>query len=699
MNKIEFKGYSKSLSKGIQLLRNVNLKIESGKVTALVGISGEGKSTLMESIVGMCEPEQVTKGEIFVEVNGKMQIRDPEKWIGRVAYVEQFAPDYKHIPLKVVLDSIARIQGRPSTVVDELIAKLRMEKTVFTPFKNLSGGEKKRAMLISGLLNNRELNVWDEPLTGLDTETARIVLKLLKQEGKTYLISIHQLMEDFAKMIDNAVVLCQSTVIYYGPLSEMVPFFTSRGVVFPQDAFYLNYITRMCANSEAENETDAKNLEIFRNIVQEKIDYKVEYSKEELEAKAKSQVQRNVFLVRPRHPSRVAILEIYRRSLYFDRWFRGSGIIMEIVLLVFLVGGAAYMMKEISQTIALPSKKELKDMMSASGGVDERLVKIVETFLGLFFMKCIGAPMLILGMAFLVNSETNGLIPEYYKLCAQNIRSNQFTASDYYFANILEIFVRSALVPFLCNLVLIYAGKTLLFKGWTEGSVLGTWSIILCISMGFVSMFTHCFMVRMLGMGSKLKKILVAAGYGIVLLVLNLFTFLIPPFFFFAPFNVMYLNSAKDLRDSFEKFATKSELLLSLFEYLFLCFFCFASFCPSFIPFEFALGWVMYKENDTKFLSKDLITAVYSFLSAKTLMGSTNNPQIKRDPLFRAIVELDHALILKNEYAEILRDQQTTPIPPQLSFFLLLLLSFGIFSALMSSISLTWYRRLQPKLR
>ncbi|KAH9387459.1 uncharacterized protein NEMAJ01_2355, partial [Nematocida major] len=104
---LEMKNYGLETKKGVSILKGVSLSIPKGKMVAMIGLSGDGKSTLLEGMAGHCNPSHKTYGEIHVEaLDGTFGRRDIMEWFSRVNYAEQASINYEAIPLYVILCSI-----------------------------------------------------------------------------------------------------------------------------------------------------------------------------------------------------------------------------------------------------------------------------------------------------------------------------------------------------------------------------------------------------------------------------------------------------------------------------------------------------------------------------------------------------------------------------------------------------------------
>ena len=182
------------------VLENINLTVEYGETVLLSGVSGEGKSTLLSIINGVIP--FVNSGEFSgsVEIDGKdvtkLKISERSKLIGTVL---QNADE--QIIYDLVNDEIAfgcENLNIPCEEIDRRIERfttlMQIEKNAKT--KTLSGGQKQRLITASTLAMEQKIIILDEPLANLDTHTAHILLKALRDlanSGYAVLIVEHRL--------------------------------------------------------------------------------------------------------------------------------------------------------------------------------------------------------------------------------------------------------------------------------------------------------------------------------------------------------------------------------------------------------------------------------------------------------------------------------------------------------------------------
>jgi phospholipid/cholesterol/gamma-HCH transport system ATP-binding protein len=174
--------------KGRFITNCLNLDIPQGKLTCIVGRSGEGKSVLLKQIIGLIEP---SSGSIFVDgketvgLSGQDRINNFKKF----GYVFQSAALLDSL---TVFENIGIVDLENN--VDPLIVRKRVQEklslvdldqsTIDKYPAELSGGMKKRVDLARTLMGNPEIILYDEPTTGLDPITVKVVHELISSMQK-----------------------------------------------------------------------------------------------------------------------------------------------------------------------------------------------------------------------------------------------------------------------------------------------------------------------------------------------------------------------------------------------------------------------------------------------------------------------------------------------------------------------------------
>ena len=182
------------------VLENINLTVEYGETVLLSGVSGEGKSTLLSIINGVIP--FVNSGEFSgsVEIDGKdvtkLKISERSKLIGTVLQNadEQIIYDLVNEEIAFGCENMNIASEEIDRRIERFTTLMQIEKNAKT--KTLSGGQKQRLITASTLAMEQKIIILDEPLANLDTHTAHILLKALRNlsnSGYAVLIVEHRL--------------------------------------------------------------------------------------------------------------------------------------------------------------------------------------------------------------------------------------------------------------------------------------------------------------------------------------------------------------------------------------------------------------------------------------------------------------------------------------------------------------------------
>ena len=183
------------------VIENINYTLEKGKLTIITGESGGGKTTSLRALVGIAERDC---GEIIL--NDEYSVHSMYSFIDRFAIVMQspfiFNRDVKdNVYYPEVESSPYSRQVISDLSMDKIIAKKYNEESEQEMELKLSGGEKKRICVLRGLLQDREVYVFDEPTNELDAHNTEIVLEYINKlkEKAIVMVVTHD-----KRMIDKA---------------------------------------------------------------------------------------------------------------------------------------------------------------------------------------------------------------------------------------------------------------------------------------------------------------------------------------------------------------------------------------------------------------------------------------------------------------------------------------------------------------
>ncbi|MBY8974917.1 ABC transporter ATP-binding protein [Rhodobacteraceae bacterium NNCM2] len=231
-----------------EVLSEVSIRFRRGRLTAIVGPNGCGKSSLLKTIMGFLP---LTSGEVLLE-------DEPVSKIGRkalarrIAYLPQdcFCPDYMTLGELIELAGYARysLVGGPSERDRALYA--RVLETVGLgdragfPVNKLSGGQRQRAWIAMVLAQDTDVILLDEPVNHLDMKYQFAVLELVREltetHGKTVITVLHDL-NLTAAFADDVVMMRGGRALTAGPVAETVTsanierVFDLKAQIFPRD--------------------------------------------------------------------------------------------------------------------------------------------------------------------------------------------------------------------------------------------------------------------------------------------------------------------------------------------------------------------------------------------------------------------------------------------------------------------------------
>ena len=230
----------------IHALRDVTLEIPKGKITALIGHTGSGKSTLVQLINGLEKP---TSGKVSIDGEdiSKCDLQRLRFKVGlvfqypeRQLFEETVERDIAFGPQNMGLGK-AEISERvryASSLVG--LDESRLKKSPF----ELSGGEKRRAAVAGVIAMKPEILVLDEPTAGLDPEGRKEMLALIKRfhaEGMTVIFISHS-MDEVCEIADNVAVLNNGHVLMTGSVKDVF----ARGAELEKAGLSVPQITKLC---------------------------------------------------------------------------------------------------------------------------------------------------------------------------------------------------------------------------------------------------------------------------------------------------------------------------------------------------------------------------------------------------------------------------------------------------------------------
>ncbi|MGQ9642207.1 MAG: ABC transporter ATP-binding protein, partial [Candidatus Bathycorpusculaceae bacterium] len=200
----------------------LDLEVKRGEILGLLGPNGSGKSTIIKMILGLVKPDFGS-----VNVLGVSVVDDPIAVKRKIGYVPESPRIYEFLTCLEFLDFTGDVYGmapeEKKKRIEEFVKALDLEGREGDIISSYSEGMKQKVVIISALMHKPELLLLDEPLSGLDPKSARIVkdlLRMLASQGVTTIMSTH-ILEIAQAMCDRIAIMCEGRLLALGTMEEL----------------------------------------------------------------------------------------------------------------------------------------------------------------------------------------------------------------------------------------------------------------------------------------------------------------------------------------------------------------------------------------------------------------------------------------------------------------------------------------------
>jgi ABC-2 type transport system ATP-binding protein len=221
---IQIRKLNKTYHKAKQpALVNLDLKIGQGEIFGLLGPNGAGKTTTISILSGLLAP---TSGEVVI--NGLNLNKHLDKIKPLIGIVPQEIALYEKLTLRENLKFISQIYGlekeNQNSQINSYLEMLGLLSRANDLVQTYSGGMKRRANLIAGILHKPEILFLDEPTVGVDVHSRAVILdyiKELNQSGTTIIYTSHYL-EEAEKICTQVAIIDHGRIISEGKPNDLV---------------------------------------------------------------------------------------------------------------------------------------------------------------------------------------------------------------------------------------------------------------------------------------------------------------------------------------------------------------------------------------------------------------------------------------------------------------------------------------------
>lgn len=197
-----------------RVLQGIDLTFTPGRITALLGPNGSGKTTMIKCLLGMVIPDT---GNMFLDgksINGAYAFRD------QTAYLPQIARFPENLRVRELFGMIQDIRGK-AVSLEKLLGRFALHPYLETKLSALSGGTRQKVNIVQALMFDCPVLILDEPTNGLDPVALIQFKELIREErtkGKTILLTTH-IMHLVDEIADQLVFILDGKVHFDGPVS------------------------------------------------------------------------------------------------------------------------------------------------------------------------------------------------------------------------------------------------------------------------------------------------------------------------------------------------------------------------------------------------------------------------------------------------------------------------------------------------
>lgn len=220
-NFVEVKNVVKTFG-DVRAVDGLSFTIKPGEIFGLLGPNGAGKTTTVKLILGLLEVEE---GEITVF--GLEPMKNERKIKQEIGYVAEEPLIYRSMTPKQLFNftsSVRKLDSEKTTrQLREYLESLEAEQYYEKLIATLSRGNKQKMQIIDALLHDPKLLIMDEPLTGLDAKSAKVVKEILElhtEQGGSVIFSTH-ILEVAEEVCDRICIIDKGKAVAIGTFEEL----------------------------------------------------------------------------------------------------------------------------------------------------------------------------------------------------------------------------------------------------------------------------------------------------------------------------------------------------------------------------------------------------------------------------------------------------------------------------------------------
>ena len=219
---IHFSNVTKVYNNEVKALDNVSFSVHKGEIVGFIGPNGSGKTTSMKMMTGVLPVEEGS-----IEVAGYDISKQSLQAKQHIGYIADNPDQFVRLTGREYLDFIADIYGVSAKEQEERMEsfakRFGMVDALDKQMVGYSHGMRQKMMVIGALLHEPDVWILDEPLTGLDPQSAFILKQMMREhadKGKAVIFSTHVL-EVAERLCDRVLIIRYGHLLYDGTLEEL----------------------------------------------------------------------------------------------------------------------------------------------------------------------------------------------------------------------------------------------------------------------------------------------------------------------------------------------------------------------------------------------------------------------------------------------------------------------------------------------
>ena len=209
------------LRKKVRAITDVSFSVEPGQIFALLGPNGAGKTTTLKVLMGLVRPTAGNASVLGAPV-GTLASKQRLGYLPETPYFYEYLSGRELLVFMGKLFGLSRSEARRRA--GELLERVQMTQAGDMALRRYSKGMLQRIGLAQALINDPDLVILDEPLTGLDPlgrKDLRQLIANLREQGKTVVLSSH-ILSDVEMLADEVVILVRGKTVNRGKLHDLL---------------------------------------------------------------------------------------------------------------------------------------------------------------------------------------------------------------------------------------------------------------------------------------------------------------------------------------------------------------------------------------------------------------------------------------------------------------------------------------------